>query len=105
MNVAYDEYIMGKHDRAVRSLIKGTQNQSSVDTTKADNVGKYPDPDPISGEVPDIVFQFTNGHTTIVEVDTRPMSDHDEKQDETFRRSASQRTATSYEHYFASDVV
>ena len=96
---------MGKHGRAVRSLIKRTQNQHSVDTTKADNVGRYPDPKPISGEVPDIVFEFSNGHTTIVEVDTRPMSDHDEKQDKAFRRSAGQQTATSYEHYFASDVL
>ena len=96
---------MGRHDRAVRSLIKGTQRKHNVDETKADNVGKYPDPDPISGEVPDIVFEFSNGHTTIVEVDTRPMSEHDEKQDETFRRSASQRSATSYDHFFAEDVL
>jgi hypothetical protein len=86
-------------------LIKRTQSQSNVDTTKADNVGRYPDPSPISGEVPDIVFEFSNGHTTIVEVDTRPMSNHDKKQDETFRRSASQQPATSYEHHFASDVI
>lgn len=96
---------MGKHDSAVRSIINGTQQQSNVDQTKADNVGKYPDPNPISGEVPDIVFEFANGHTTIVEVDTRPMSDHDETQDETFRRSASQQSATTYEHYFAGEVV
>jgi len=96
---------MGTHDRAVRSLIKGTQSQSSVDSTKADNVDRYSDPESISGEVPDIVFEFSNGHTTIVEVDTRPMSDHDEKQDETFQRSASQQSATSYEHYFALDVL
>lgn len=96
---------MGKHDKAVRSLIKGTQSESDVRRTKADNIDKYPDPKPISNEVPDIVFEFANGHTTIVEVDTRPMTDHDEKQDETFRRSASQQSATSYEHRFASDVV
>jgi hypothetical protein len=70
---------MGEHDRAVRALIKGTQTENSVDTTRADNVGKYPDPSPIGGEVPDIVFEFSNGHTTIVEVDTKPMSSHDEK--------------------------
>ena len=96
---------MGEHDRAVRALIKGTQTENSVDTTRADNVGKYPDPSPIGGEVPDIVFEFSNGHTTIVEVDTKPMSSHDEKQDEAFRRSAAQRSATSYDHFFVSDVL
>jgi len=96
---------MGKHDRAVRSLIDGTQKKNNVDTTKADNIDRYSDPAPISGEIPDIVFEFTNGHTAIVEVDTKPMSSHDKSQDETFRRSASQRSATSYNHYFAGEVL
>jgi hypothetical protein len=96
---------MGDHNDAVRSLINGTQRQNEVETTYADNIGRYPDPDPISGEVPDIVFEFSNGHTTIVEVDTKPMSDHDETQDEAFQRSASQQSATTYEHYFANDVL
>jgi len=96
---------MGKHDRAVRSLIKSTQRKNNVKTTKAHDVAKYPSPEPISNEVPDIVFEFANGYTKIVEVDTKPMSNHDEKQNETFRRSAGQRSATSYKHYFASDIL
>lgn len=96
---------MGKHNRAVRSLINHKQRENSVDATKADNVDKYSDPDPISGEVPDIVFEFSNGRTAIVEVDTKPMSDHDQQQDETFSRSAGHQSATTYEHYFASDIL
>lgn len=96
---------MGDHDDAVRALVNRVQNENNVDTTKADNVDRYPDPEPIGGEVPDIVFEFANGRTKIVEVDNGPMSDREETQDETFRRSAGQRSATTYEHYFADDVL
>lgn len=96
---------MGNHDDAVRALVNRIQSGNNVDRTSADNVERYPDPDPIRGEVPDIVFEFSNGRTKIVEVDTRPMSDSDEAQDETFRRSAGQQSATTYEHYYAEDVL
>ena len=96
---------MGQHDDAVRALINRTQRDTNVAKTYADNIEKYPDPEPISGEVPDIVFEFSNGQTRIVEVDTEPMSDHDEEQDETFQRSAGHRKATTYEHHFAEDVL
>lgn len=96
---------MAQHNDAVRAIINRTQSESNVEKTYADNVGKYPDPEPISGEVPDIVFAFSNGQTRIVEIDTEPMSDHDAEQDETFRRSAGQRSATTYEHHFADEVL
>lgn len=96
---------MGSHDDAVRALINRGQTKQNVETTYADNVDRYPDPSPIGGEVPDVVFEFANGHTKIIEVDTRPMSDRDEAQDETFRRSAGQQSATTYEHLFADEVL
>jgi hypothetical protein len=96
---------MADHDRAVRALVEGTQRARDVDTTRAHGVQGYPSPSAVRGEVPDIVFVLTTGHTLLVEVDTRPMSDREERQSETFRTVAEERTATSYEHYFAGDVL
>lgn len=96
---------MGSHDDAVRTLINRIQSDNTVSTTYADNVDRYEDPAPVGGELPDLVFEFANGYTKITEVDTRPMSDRDETQDETFRRSAGQQSATTYEHHFAEDVL
>lgn len=97
---------MSRHDEAVNKIIRSTQQKEEVKETRADNIGAYSDPKPISSEVPDIFFTFENGKERIVEVDTRPMTDHDEHQHEVFERSANAKpNVRSYEHYFADDVL
>lgn len=97
---------MSRHDDAVEKIIRSTQQKEEVKTTRADNIGRYRDPEPISGEVPDIFFTFENGRERIVEVDTRPMSEHDEHQNDVFQRSADAKPhVRRYEHYYAEDVL
>lgn len=97
---------MSRHDDAVEKIIRSTQQTENVKETRADNISGYKDPEPISEQVPDIFFKFQNGKERIVEVDTRPMTEHDEHQDEVFQRSAAAKpNIRSYEHHYAEDII
>lgn len=97
---------MNKHDKAVKKLVNSRFQTHDVDQAYVDHLGGYPNPSPISGEVPDIFLEFENGKEMIIEVDTKPMSTHDKKQDQTFQNSADAKPSVrSYDHYFASDVI
>lgn len=97
---------MNKHDKAVKRLVNRHFQTHDVDQAYVDHLGKYPNPDPIAGEIPDIFLEFENGKEKIIEVDTRPMSQNDKEQNAVFQNSADAKpSARSYDHYFASDVI
>lgn len=97
---------MTEHDWAVQKLLNSHFQKYNVDNAYADNLSGYDDPPEPPDETPDIFLEFSNGKEKIIEVDTRPMDDHDKKQHEYFQRSAAAKPdVRSYEHYFASEVL
>lgn len=97
---------MNDHDKAVRKLLNSRFQTHDVKQADVDHLEGYPNPSPISGETPGIFLKFKNGKEKIIEVDTRPMSPNDKRQDRVFQNSADAKpNIRSYEHFFASDVL
>lgn len=84
-----------EHDTKVKSIAR--RHDRNGWRVRADVPG-YPTPDSIGGRrprVPDVVAR-KRGATRIFEVETEETVDADRKQHATFRRSASQRTKTTF---------